>query len=173
VLRRADATAAPYAERSIVRGITIYDEPFWRNDGLNGMSVAPDLPVPVALDQSPRSEKPAFSALQCSDRKRSGPRRSILRNARHLAAALAARYGSKAWRKAAPGNGLGCARMSLGGMIAHFAPAWLTNYGHAPARAGSSHSLGRQRIRDRDARTHGRRCALGESAADQVVGAPA
>ena len=40
---------------SALRGITIYDEPFWRNDGLSGMSVAPDLPVPVALDQSPRS----------------------------------------------------------------------------------------------------------------------
>src|SRR6202163_2398212 len=45
---------------SAVRGITIYDEPFWRNDGLSGMSVAPDLPVPVALDQSPRSEKPGI-----------------------------------------------------------------------------------------------------------------
>jgi monoamine oxidase len=36
---------------SAIRGITIYDEPFWRKDGLSGMSVAPDLPVPVALDQ--------------------------------------------------------------------------------------------------------------------------
>ena len=38
---------------SALRGITIYDEPFWRDDGLSGMSVAPDLPVTVALDQSP------------------------------------------------------------------------------------------------------------------------
>jgi len=45
---------------SALRGITIYDEPFWRNDGLSGMSVAPDLPVPVALDQSPRSGSPGI-----------------------------------------------------------------------------------------------------------------
>src|SRR3954469_11423813 len=31
---------------SALRGITIYDEPFWRKDGLSGMSVAPDLPRP-------------------------------------------------------------------------------------------------------------------------------
>ncbi len=29
---------------SIIRGITIYDEPFWRNDGFSGMSVAPTCP---------------------------------------------------------------------------------------------------------------------------------
>ncbi len=62
---------------SALRGITIYDEPFWRRDGLSGMSVAPDLPVPVALDQSPRSEGPEFSAVICSDRRRSGPPPSI------------------------------------------------------------------------------------------------
>jgi monoamine oxidase len=45
---------------SALRGITIYDEPFWRKDGLSGMSVAPDLPVPVALDQSPRSNRPGI-----------------------------------------------------------------------------------------------------------------
>jgi monoamine oxidase len=42
---------------SAIRGITIYDEPFWRKDGLSCMSV-PDLPVPVALDQSPRPGGP-------------------------------------------------------------------------------------------------------------------
>ena len=56
---------------SAIRGITLYDEPFWRNDGLSGMSVAPDLPVPVALDQSPRSGRPGilsscmFQTLGC------------------------------------------------------------------------------------------------------------
>lgn len=40
---------------SIIRGITIYDEPFWRNDGF-----APDLPVPVSIDQSPRSGQPGI-----------------------------------------------------------------------------------------------------------------
>jgi monoamine oxidase len=65
---------------SALRGITIYDEPFWRNEGLSGMSVAPDLAVPVALDQSPPREVPAFSAVTCSDRRRSGQRRSMPRH---------------------------------------------------------------------------------------------
>ena len=45
---------------SAIRGITIYDQPFWRNDGLSGMSVALGSPVPVALDQSPRSGNPGI-----------------------------------------------------------------------------------------------------------------
>ena len=45
---------------SAIRGITIYEEAFWRKDGLSGMSVAPDLPVAVALDQSPRSGSPGI-----------------------------------------------------------------------------------------------------------------
>jgi len=80
-----------------LRGVTIYDEPFWRNDGLSGMSVAPDLPVPVALDQSPRSGKPGIlssymfgpQAITAATLEPAERRDIWLR-------ALAARYGSKA-----------------------------------------------------------------------------
>jgi monoamine oxidase len=82
---------------SAIRGITIYDEPFWRNDGLSGMSVAPDLPVPVALDQSPRSGSPGIlssymfgpQAVRAAGLDPAERREIWLR-------ALAARYGAKA-----------------------------------------------------------------------------
>jgi monoamine oxidase len=77
---------------SALRGITIYDEPFWRKDGLSGMSVAPDLPVPVALDQSPRSNRPGILSSYMFGRRRSGRRRSIRQNA--------ATFGCKRWPRA-------------------------------------------------------------------------
>ena len=64
-----------------MRGITIYDEPFWRNDGLSGMSVAPDFRFRSRSINRLVQENPAFSAVTCLDRKRSGRRRSIRQNA--------------------------------------------------------------------------------------------
>jgi monoamine oxidase len=61
---------------SAVRAITVYDEPFLRNDGQSGMSVAPDLPVPARLVRELR----VFSAAICSDPKRSGRPLSTLQN---------------------------------------------------------------------------------------------
>jgi monoamine oxidase len=118
---------------SVVRGITIYDEPFWRNDGLNGMSVAPDLPVPVVLDQSPRSGQPGIltsymigpQAVRAAALDPTERRDIWLR-------ALAARYGAKALSpRAHLETDWAAQEWSLGGMIAHFAPGTLTNYGHA------------------------------------------
>jgi hypothetical protein len=64
---------------SIVRGITIYDEPFWRNDGLSGMSVAPCRFRSRSINRLARAI-PAFSPVTCSDRKQSGLQRWIPRN---------------------------------------------------------------------------------------------
>ncbi len=118
---------------SIMRGITIYDEPFWRNDGLSGMSVAPNSPVPVTIDQSPRSGSPGVLSSYII-----GPqtiRAAALDPAQRRdiwLRALAARYGAKAL---SPREHLetdwAAEEWSLGGMIAHFAPGVLTNYGHA------------------------------------------
>jgi len=160
---------------SIVRGITIYDEPFWRNDGLSGMSVAPDLPVPVALDQSPRSEKPGIlssymfgpQAVRAAALDPAERRDVWLR-------ALAARYGSKALSpRAHLETDWAAQEWSLGGMIAHFAPGVLTNYGHALREpAGRIHWAGSEYATEMHGLMEGA-VRSGESAADQVVGAPA
>src|SRR5262249_61982331 len=45
---------------AIMRVNTVYETPFWRADGLNGETVAPQSPIPVSLDQSPRSGIPGI-----------------------------------------------------------------------------------------------------------------
>jgi monoamine oxidase len=118
---------------TIIRGITIYDEPFWRNDGFSGMSVAPDLPVPVSIDQSPRPGQPGILSSYMF-----GPaaaRAALLDPAERCTIwlkALAARYGDRALTpRAHLETDWAQEEWSLGGMISHFAPGVLTNYGEA------------------------------------------
>ena len=80
-----------------MRGITIYDVPFWRHDGLSGMSVAPDLPVPVALDQSAPSGKPGIlSSYMLGPQAVSAAMLDPAERRDIWLRALAARYGVKA-----------------------------------------------------------------------------
>lgn len=156
---------------SIVRGITIYDEPFWRNDGLSGMSVAPDLPVPVALDQSPRSGKPGIlssymvgpQAVRAAALDPAERRDVWLR-------ALAARYGPKALSpRAHLETDWAAEEWTLGGMIAHFAPGVITNFGHALRQsAGRIHWAGTERATEMHGLMEGA-VRSGERAADEVV----
>jgi monoamine oxidase len=156
---------------SAIRGITIYDEPFWRNDGLSGMSVAPDLPVPVALDQSPRSGNPGIlssymfgpQAVRAAALDPAERRDIWLR-------ALAARYGAKALSpRAHLETDWAAEEWSLGGMIAHFAPGVLTSFGQAlHESAGRIHWAGAERATEMHGLMEGA-VRSGESAADEVV----
>jgi monoamine oxidase len=157
---------------SIMRGITIYDEPFWRHDGLSGMSVAPDLPIPVALDQTPPSGRPGIlssyllgpQAVSAATRNDPAERRDLWLRA------LAARYGSKALSpRAHLETDWAAEEWSLGGMIAHFAPGVLTNYGHVLREpAGRIHWAGSEYATTMHGLMEGA-VRSGESAADQVV----
>jgi monoamine oxidase len=156
---------------SALRGITIYDKPFWRNDGLSGMSVAPDLPVPVALDQSPRSGNPGIlssymfgpQAVRAAALDPAERRDIWLR-------ALAARYGAKALSpRAHLETDWAAEEWSLGGMIAHFAPGVLTSFGQAlHESAGRIHWAGAERATEMHGLMEGA-VRSGESAADEVV----
>ena len=156
---------------SALRGITIYDEPFWRNDGLSGMSVAPDLPVPVALDQSPRSGNPGILSSYMF-----GPqavRAAALNPAERRdiwLRALAARYGAKALSpRAHLETDWAAEEWSLGGMIAHFAPGVLTSFGQAlHESAGRIHWAGAERATEMHGLMEGA-VRSGETAADEVV----
>jgi monoamine oxidase len=158
---------------SIVRGVTVYDEPFWRDDGLSGMSVAPDLPVAVALDQSPRSGIPGIlssyligpQAVRAAALDPAERRDIWLR-------ALAARYGPKALApRAHLETDWAAEQWTLGGMIAHFAPGVLTNFGHALRQpAGRIHWAGTERATEMHGLMEGA-VRSGESAADEVVNA--
>jgi monoamine oxidase len=160
---------------SAIRGITIYDEPFWRSEGLSGMSVAPDLPVPVALDQSPRSGKPGIlsSYMFGPQAVRVAALAPVER--RHVwLQALAARYGSKAlWPRAHMETDWAAEEWSLGGMIAHFAPGVLTNYGRALREpAGRIHWAASEYATEMHGLMEGA-VRSGESAAQQVISADA
>jgi monoamine oxidase len=122
-----------YVPGAVIKTIVSYDEPFWRADGLTGETVAPASPVPVTIDQSPRSASPGVltsfaigpSALRLAGlspgerseewltelSKRLGPK------ARTPSAYLETDWSAEPW--------------SLGGMIGHLPPGVLTSYGPA------------------------------------------
>jgi monoamine oxidase len=117
---------------SIIRGITVYGEPFWRGDGLSGMSAAPGSPISVSIDQSPRSGTPgilssyAFGPQALAMAKLTpAERRDIWLRA------LAERFGPKALSPVGYLETDWTAEpWSLGGMIGVFAPGVLTVSGH-------------------------------------------
>jgi monoamine oxidase len=160
---------------SAIRGITVYDEPFWRNDGLSGMSVAPDLPVPVALDQSPRSGKPGvLSSYMFGPQAVSAAALDPAERRDIWLRALAVRYGPKALSPTAHlETDWAAEEWSLGGMIAHFAPGVLTNFGPALREpAGRIHWAGAERATEMHGLMEGA-VRSGERAADEVVDAAA
>lgn len=116
---------------SELRTVVVYDEPFWRDDGLSGASAAMDAAFEVTLDTSPRSGQPGMISLYAA-----GPR------ARQLAAmstedrravaidTLRVRFGPKAssfaevveqnwWEQ----------EWTRGCSMAHFGPGVLTQFG--------------------------------------------
>ena len=111
----------------------VYDEPFWRNDGLSGQSAAPGSPATVTIDATTNAPRPGvlcvivegpiardLNKLDEADR-----RRTIL-------AELVGRFGDKA---ASPVDYLeqnwGVERYSGGGMLSHAPTGVLTQFGHA------------------------------------------
>ena len=111
----------------------VYDEPFWRHDGLSGQSAAPGSPATVTIDASTDAERPGIlcvivegpiarelGKLEADDR-----RRTIL-------AELVGRFGDKA---ASPVEYIEqcwtTERYSGGGMLSHAPPGVLTEFGHA------------------------------------------
>jgi monoamine oxidase len=122
-----------YVPGAIIRGLPVYDEPFWREEGLNGMSVAPDSPVPVALDQTPKAGRPGvLSSYMVGPQAAAAARLEPAERRDVWFKALAERYGRKAL---SPVDYLetdwAAEEWSRGGMIGHFAPGVLTTYGPA------------------------------------------
>jgi len=158
---------------AIIRVHTVYPEPFWRADGLSGESASAGSPVPVTIDQTPRSGSPgvlssyAFgpgaitaAALDADDRRRLflgalaecfGPR-----------AAQPTFYAETDWR---------AERWSLGGMISHCVPGALTAFGEAlRAPAGRIHWAGSERATEMHGLMEGA-VRSGERAAQEVLDA--
>jgi monoamine oxidase len=156
-----------------IRGITIYDEPFWRGEGLSGMTVAPELPVPVALDQSPRSLNVGIiSSYMFGPQAVKAATMDPAERRDVWLQALAKRYGPKALTpRAHLETDWAAEEWSLGGMIAHFAPGVLTNYGPALYQpAGRIHFAGSEHAPEMHGLMEGA-VRSGEKAAEDVISA--
>jgi monoamine oxidase len=118
---------------AIIRGIAVYDEPFWRRDGLSGETLSPGSPIPVSIDQSGPGGSPGIISSYAVGRGAirmaaldAGERRSLWLQE------LAARLGPKARSpRAYLETNWSQEPWSLGGMIGHFPPGLLTSYGPA------------------------------------------
>ena len=111
----------------------VYDDPFWRNDGLSGQSAAPGTAAPVTIDASTDAPRPGVMCVIAE-----GP---IARQLRKLGEAerrravlteLVGRFGDKA---ASPVDYIEqcwtTERYSGGGMLSHAPPGVLTEFGPA------------------------------------------
>jgi monoamine oxidase len=158
---------------SVIRGIAIYEEPFWRRDGLSGETVDPSSLIPVSIDQVPRSGTPgvlssyAFGpgALEIARLEPDERRRVWL-------SALAERFGPRALTPVAfQETDWSAERWSLGGMIGFFPPGVLTTSGTAlRAPAGRIHWAGTERATAMHGLMEGA-VRSGERAADEVLAA--
>jgi monoamine oxidase len=111
----------------------VYDEPFWRGDGLSGQSAAPGSPATVTIDASTDAPRPGVLcvivegpiARQLGRLDETERRRTIL-------AELVGRFGDKA---ASPVEYIEqcwtTERYSGGGMLSHAPTGVLTEFGHA------------------------------------------
>jgi monoamine oxidase len=122
-----------YVPGAVIKTITSYDEPFWRDEGLTGETVAPESPVPITIDQSPPGASPgiitSFAAGPQAVKIAGLPpeeRREV------WLAELAKRLGPKARSpRAYLETDWSAEPWSLGGMIGHLPPGVLTSYGQA------------------------------------------
>jgi monoamine oxidase len=158
---------------AVTRVHTVYDEPFWREDGLTGQSVSPRGHAQVTVDQTPAAGRPGVLSSYAF-----GPEAVRLARLDPTArrelwlAELTDRFGSRAGRPAGfLETDWSAEPWSLGGMIGHFAPGVLTGYGRAlRAPVGRIHWAGAERATDMHGLMEGA-VRSGERAAAEVLAA--
>jgi monoamine oxidase len=112
--------------------ITVYDEPFWRKDGLSGEATAPDEFIQMTLDTSPPDLKVgALMSFSFAKEAILMAEMSAEERKKYLLDALVRRFGARAgepmhyfehdWFED---------RWTRGCHVAHLAPGVLTSYGH-------------------------------------------
>jgi monoamine oxidase len=114
-----------------IKSVVVYDEPFWRADGVSGASVAMDSPIEVTLDTSPPSAEVGMLAGYAAGPK--ARRLALMTDAERRQIAIdmfATRFGPKA-RKPIEYLDMNWAdeEWTRGCSMAHFPPGVLTQYG--------------------------------------------
>ncbi|WP_406281068.1 flavin monoamine oxidase family protein [Nocardia sp. NBC_00881] len=118
---------------SIFKIAAVYDEPFWRNDGLSGQSAAPGSPATITIDACTDTGRPGVMCVITE-----GPiareigRLDEAERRKAILGELVERFGSKA---GSPVDYLeqnwSVERYSGGGMLSHAPTGVLTEFGHA------------------------------------------
>lgn len=130
---------------SIIKTSVVYDEPFWRDDGLSGQSVAPGSPATITIDACTDTGRPGVLCLITEGpiARRAGALDAAERK-REMLGALVDRFGAEA---RAPVDYIeqdwSTEPYSGGGMLSHAPTGVLTQFGHAlRERCGRVHWAG-------------------------------
>jgi monoamine oxidase len=118
---------------SVIKCYAVYDEPFWRDDGLTGQAASDVGPVKVTFDNSPPGGGPGILVgfLEADDGRRFA--RRPLAERQHAVVECFARYFGPAARNPLEyiERDWMAEEFSRGCYGAHFTPGTWTSYGHA------------------------------------------
>jgi monoamine oxidase len=118
---------------SVIKAFAVYDEPFWRADGLNGQVVSDQGPVKITFDNSPPSGRPGvlLGFFEAGDARR-WARRDVADRRRALRECLARYFGRRAEAMVEyVERDWSAEEFTRGCYGAHFTPGVWTGYGHA------------------------------------------
>lgn len=118
---------------AVVKINIVYDEPFWRDDGLTGQSFAPDSPATLTIDASTDQPQPGvLCVITEGPAARKLTKMSEAERREVVLSAVVERFGDKA---ASPIEYLAqdwsVEKYSCGGMLSHAPPGVLTEFGRA------------------------------------------
>jgi monoamine oxidase len=118
---------------SVIKAFAVYDEPFWRADGLNGQVVSDEGPVKITFDNSPPSGRPGvlLGFFEAGDARR-WARRDAADRRRALRECLVRYFGRRAEAMVDyVERDWSAEEFTRGCYGAHFTPGVWTGYGHA------------------------------------------
>jgi monoamine oxidase len=110
----------------------VYDEPFWRQDGLSGESLGIGSLVTVSIDATgPTTPPGVLNAFACGPEARALSRLSAAERRRIVVDAMSSRFGAKAALvRHYVENDWSAEEWTRGCFMAHYAPGVLTQLGH-------------------------------------------
>jgi monoamine oxidase len=116
----------------VIKAVAIYEEPFWRTDGCTGESNAPGARFSLTLDSSPIEARPGILSAYCMSTDAVHLGRATEAEQREvLLADLSRRFGPRAARPIHVHiTDWGADEWQQGGMLTHYAPTVLTQFGH-------------------------------------------
>jgi monoamine oxidase len=158
---------------SITKFLAIYEEPFWRAEGLNGQSLGLNSPISLTLDACNTSGRPGiimpFSAGP--DALKLGRLREEQRRRRIVIETLTQRFGAKAGAPVAfYEHDWAAEEWTRGCYMAHYPPGVLTNFGPAlRPPVGHIHWAGTETAEAYNGYIDGA-IRSGERAAEEVLG---